>query len=390
MKRILIISSEFPPGPGGIGTHAFQIAKFLFASGWDVQVISPQDYASDTEITTFNAQQPFMVNRLPSYDHKFLQSLKRFLYILRVVRNFKPNLVMASGARAIWLSALLLRWRRTPWVIVGHGTEFGARTGLSAWITRFAGNRADKVICVSRYTQEALWDLGIVKPPNLVIHNGADHNSIFTLPKQEVAAFRKDMSGSDQFVLLTVGNVSDRKGQEVVIRAMPKIVEKFPNVQYWMAGIPQVQAKLEALSRELGVFENIRFWGRVSQEILVMLYNACDLFVMTSRRLSDGDFEGYGIAVIEAALCGKPAVVSDHSGLAEAVQHNQTGLLVPQNDPDQTADAILSLANNREKFRSLGQQAQENALENQTWARVGARYLAVFEEVLTGSDKGVP
>jgi phosphatidylinositol alpha-1,6-mannosyltransferase len=150
-----------------------------------------------------------------------------------------------------------------------------------------------------------------------------------------------------------------------------------------MAGLPQEQTKLEALAEQLGVSENIRFWGRVTQETLRKLYNACDIFVMTSRQLANGDFEGYGIAVIEAALCGKTAVVSDNSGLAEAVQDGVTGLLVPQNDPNRAAQAILKLVKDPELSQQLAHQAYHNAITEQTWEKVGNRYVNLLEKVFS-------
>jgi len=389
MTRILIITSEFPPGPGGIGTHAFQLASSLFRAGWLVQVVSPQDYAEEEEVLAFNTQQPFKVETLPSHQFKLLQNIKRASVINRNIRDFKPDLVVASGGRAIWLSAFLLALRKIPWVLVGHGTEFGQKSGLGAWLTRFAGNQADLVICVSQYTQKALKDLGIVGPPSFVVHNGADHTCYSPLPKLDAAAFRKRQGVGDKFVLLTVGSVSKRKGQEVVIRALSEIKDEHPNIEYWMVGLPGQQAELEIIADDLGVAENIRFLGCVSNESLLELYNACDLFVMTSRQLEDGDFEGYGIAVIEAALCGKPAVVSDNSGLAEAVQDGITGLLVPQNDPQKTAAAVLSLMEDLEMLKKLGAQAYENARGNQTWEQVGHQYVDLLDGVLqvSGLDK---
>jgi phosphatidylinositol alpha-1,6-mannosyltransferase len=307
----------------------------------------------------------------------------RFQTIWRVIRSFKPHLVLASGSHAIWVTAIILRFHKIPWVLVGHGTEFGAQKGIRARITRLTGNQAQMAICVSRYTQKALHTLRINQPPSLVIYNGADHTRFYRLPAHEVAAFRSAQAVEGQFVLLTVGSVTDRKGQEVVIRALPRIIREFPNVQYWMAGLPNKQSELETLAQGLGVGHHLRFWGRIHDEILLMLYNACDLFVMTSRQLSDGDFEGYGIAVIEAALCGKAAVVSDNSGLAEAVQHNYTGLLVPQNDPEQTAESILVLIKDHQKRAQFETQARKNAIEHQTWEQVGARYVKVFNQLLT-------
>ena len=383
MKRILFISSEFPPGPGGIGTHAFQLAQYHFRQGWNVHVVSPQNYADEKEIATFNANLPFRISRLPSAASRLLQSMLRFQTIWRVIRSFKPHLVLASGSHAIWVTAVILWFHKIPWVLVGHGTEFGAQKGIRARITRLTGNQAQMAICVSRYTQKALHTLRINQPPSLVIYNGADHTRFYRLPAHEVAAFRSAQAVEGQFVLLTVGSVTDRKGQEVVIRALPRIIREFPNVQYWMAGLPNKQSELETLAQGLGVGHHLRFWGRIHDEILLMLYNACDLFVMTSRQLSDGDFEGYGIAVIEAALCGKAAVVSDNSGLAEAVQHNYTGLLVPQNDPEQTAESILVLIKDHQKRAQFETQARKNAIEHQTWEQVGARYVKVFNQLLT-------
>lgn len=381
--RLIIISSEFPPGPGGIATHAYQLALALFRAGWLVQVISPQDYAEEDEVRAFNSLQSFGVEKLPSHRFKLFQNIKRAFVIEKNIRIFKPDLVLASGGRAIWLSAFLLALRKIPWVLVGHGTEFGQRSGLGAWLTRLTGNQAHLVICVSRYTKKALMELGIVKPPSFVIHNGADHKRFYQLPKSEVKAFRERRGVGDKFVLLTVGSVSRRKGQEVVIRALPEIKKEHPNIEYWMAGLPGQRTELEILAADLGVEENLRFWGRVSNETLLKLYNACDLFVMTSRQLEDGDFEGYGIAVLEAALCGKAAVVSDNSGLAEAVKHGETGLIVPQNDPVKTAEAIISLMEDRQIFEKLSTQARQNAIENQTWEKVGARYLQVFEKIIS-------
>jgi glycosyltransferase involved in cell wall biosynthesis len=168
----------------------------------------------------------------------------------------------------------------------------------------------------------------------------------------------------------------------VVIRALPEIKREHPNIEYWMAGLPVQRSELEILAADLGVEENLRFLGRVSNEVLLELYNACDLFVMTSRQLPDGDFEGYGIAVIEAALCGKAAVVSANSGLEEAVQDGLTGLIVSQNDPDETAEAVLRLIKNPDLRKTLAKKAYQNASENQTWDRVAEKYMALLEEVM--------
>jgi len=389
-KRLLILSSEFPPGPGGIGTHAFQVANALHNTGWQVKVLTPQDYASKDEIINFNNRQPFKIESLATHRSKPIQTWQRFWGIRNNLRKFKPDLVMATGSRAAWIAGLLASGWGLPWVLIGHGSEFGITKSWQRRLMHFSANRADTIIAVSQYTQRVMENMGITNPPCTVIHNGADHRQFHQLSKTVVEDFRRNEAVEKLFVLLTVGNVSDRKGQEVVIKALPEITAFVPNVIYWMAGLPQNQAKLRSLARELGVADHIRFWGRVSNETLLHLYNACDLFIMTSRQCADGDFEGYGIAVIEAALCGKTAVVSKNSGLAEAVEDGVTGLLVPQNDPEQTAHAILNLINNPNGRQELEDQAHENACANQTWEKVGARYVEIFEELLTRTNQAKP
>jgi len=384
--RLLIVSSEFPPGPGGIGTHAYQLAKNFSELGQDVQMLCSQDYATESEILDFNNSQHFTICRIADRKSKLSKGVTRFKLMNEILRRFKPDIVLSSGSWPIWLGAVVKPLhRQVAWLVVGHGTEFGQTRGLKALLTCVTANKADGIICVSEFTKRAVRDLGIDKPPIEVIHNGADPQQYFMLNPDQVSQIRAALGVEGRFVLLTVGNVSDRKGQEVVIRALPAIVLQTPQVVYWMAGLPSTQAKLEDLAKVLGVDGQIHFFGRTSTQTLLELYNACDLFVMTSRQLEDGDFEGYGIAVIEAALCGKAAVVSDNSGLSEAVTNGQTGLLVGQNDPQATAEAIISLVNDPERLKKISKEAQKMAYEYQTWDKVAGSYLKFMRKYVKSS-----
>ncbi len=386
--RVLLVSSEFPPGPGGIGTHADQLTRNLSNLGHIVQVLSPQDYAAEDEILDFNSSLPFSIIRIANEKSKLSKGFTRLKLMNDSLRQFKPDIVLSSGLWSIRLGALVkLLNKKVPWLIVGHGTEFGQKLGLDAWLTRSASNIANGIICVSEYTKQVIQNLGVNKPGIDVVHNGADAHQFLMLDSDYVMQIRDSLGVKDKFVLLTVGNVSGRKGQEVVIRALPAILHRCPQVVYWMAGLPSLQQELEHLARGLGVDKNIHFFGRTNTQTLLELYNACDLFVMTSRQLDDGDFEGYGIAVIEAALCGKSALVSDNSGLSEAVINGQTGLLVSQNDPKATAEAIISLVNDPQRLQQLSKRAQKRAIETQTWDKVAARYFTIMQKHIKSNRK---
>lgn len=380
--RLLLVSSEFPPGPGGIGTHAYQVARHLERLGWDVLVISSQDYASDAEISEFNEAQSFPVVRFRPIPTTLLKSLYRWRAVSYWIKRWKPSIILASGQRSVWLTAFLNRWYQLPWVAVGHGIEFGVPTGWIHGLNRWSFQESSATVCVSEYTRRQMVTRGIQPKRVQVIPNGADNDQFRVLPDREVDTFRANLGLDEARLLLTTGNVTERKGQDVVIGALPHILKKFPNTHYLAVGLPSKKEEYLELARQLGVSDYVHFLGRVETRNLVRYLNCCDVFVMTSRHTRNGDFEGFGIAVVEAALCGKPAVVSANSGLTEAIIHGQTGLSVPETDELATAQAIITLLENDRKRQTLGQAAQKRALAEQTWGYRVRQYDKLLRDLL--------
>jgi len=384
--KILIISSEFPPGPGGIGTHAYQLTKELYNLGHDLQVICRQNNTSSQEYTTFNQAQSFEIYHLSSTGNYVLKSVRQARSVLRKITKHEPDIVIATGSRMVWITAIITKLQKVQWVAIGHGTEFGFTKNWQAALTRWAFEQSNGTVCVSEFTRDYMLNRGI-QPSNVtVIPNGADETAFYLLSDEEASKLRVDYNISPETnLLVTVGNISERKGQEVVIRAMPYILAQHPNTHYAMAGLPTLRPKLEALAEDLGVHDHIQFLGRVPSDDLLRLLNTAELFIMTSRHTATGDFEGYGIAVIEAALCGLPAVVAGDSGLSEAIVPGETGLEVPQNDPIATAEAVNELLGNTARRREMGATAQRRAIDEQTWSQRVQRYEHFLNELLTSS-----
>jgi phosphatidylinositol alpha-1,6-mannosyltransferase len=362
--RLLFAASEFPPGPGGIGTQADQIARQLSVLGWDVRVIAPQDYTSEADIAGFNAELPYRLLRIDARPGSVERFLQRIRLIVGESRRWRPDILLASGQRTVWLATLLTRFYKRRLAVIVHGSELGSPGSLMRAISRWAVNRAEGVIAVSEFTRQQMLDAGISPARCGVIPNGADPDLFRPCPTEHIESPN----------LLTVGHVSPRKGQDVVVRALPAILRQVPDTQYTVAGLPTGAEALIELAEQLGVADHVHILGRVDAAALVDLYNQCDVFVLTSRATSTGDIEGYGIVVVEAALCGKPSVVTLNSGLVEAIRDGETGLAVPQNDPEAAAEAILSLLLDREKRLSMGRTARERAVAEQTWAKRAQAY----------------
>lgn len=386
MPAIVIVSSEFPPGPGGIGNHAFHLASQLHANGWDVRVISPQDYASNEEIERFNQIRPFPIAKLTSGNGRLHEFISRVRILSKEIQGGRADTLLASGMSAVLLASFVARIFGLRFVAVGHGKEFGIQGPIQRTILRWAFQQADAIICVSYFTQALMEKMGLQPRVSKVIQNGADHERFQILSEDVKRTFIQKFGLGYHPILLTVGSVTDRKGQEVVIRALPEVLKEFPDTHYLMAGLPFEQRKLEALSRELGVLDHVHFLGSVGNEDLVGYLNCCDLFVMTSRSTEDGDCEGFGIAVVEAALCGKPAIVSASSGLSEAIIPGKTGMAVAEGDPNAAAQAILSLLRDPSLRRAMGESAHAFSRDQQTWQTKGLEYDRFLRDLVASAS----
>lgn len=380
--RVIVLASEFPPGPGGIGTHAHQLALQLHERGWEVTVAAPQELADEGSIRMFHHAAPFAIQRLKRFSLAPVKLGYRFAVVSQLVRSIQPSLLIASGERMVWLAALLHRSHRTPFVAIGHAMEFNVPARWQQAVNKRAFETAAGVICVSKYTQTRMEQAGIRTPTAAVIPNGADDTRFGLVPPAESRAFRRAHGLENATLLITVGSVHERKGQDVMIRALPRVLERIPSVHYVIVGQPYRREAFARLAAQLGVANRVHFLGVVPPATVVAALNAADLFVMASQHTPNGDFEGFGIAVVEAALCGRAAVVTDNSGVIEAIEPDETGVVAAISDPASLAERTLEMLGDRERLTRMGENARKRALADKTWTRRGGEYDRVLREIV--------
>jgi len=339
--KLVLLASEFPPGPGGIGRHTYELASHLTLLSWDVFVVAPQPYAGAEACNTFNAQLPFRFQPMASGAFALVRYARRCLTLARLLIRERPSVLIASGERPLWAGAVANALTRVPLVVIAHGTEFHRKNALPKFLTRLAVRRASAIVAHSQYTKDLLRRAVPRAASAKVIPPGVRDRFFHPLPNR--AEIRERLGLQGRSVLLTVGRLCQRKGQDTVIQALPQVVVKHPATLYLMAGLPENRLELECLAGKLGVAGNVRYLGVLSDEELRTYYNAADLFVLVSRATPEGDVEGYGMVVLEAAACGRTAIVSSGCGLEEAVDHGRCGVIVPPDSPDETAKAILRL-----------------------------------------------
>jgi phosphatidylinositol alpha-1,6-mannosyltransferase len=368
-QKILIVSSEFPPGPGGIGHHAWYLSKQLSKFNiWEVHVITPDDYTTEHESSSFDIKQTFIIRRFKRRG--------RLTYIIRIYDLCKLLITnhyqyfICSGKFPlwmIWIKRILSRDSKS--ICILHGSEVNVDSLVLRKLTHISIFNFDKIVSVSSFTQNLLpnWIIQTNKAFE-IIPNGLDLSD-FRLTKNF------ELSGNP--VLLTVGHVSPRKGQHRLIRALPELIKFYPQVKYHLVGRPIDMERLKQLATSLNVLKHLVFHGSVSgHENLWDYYNASDVFILLSENQKDGDVEGFGIVALEANILGKPVVGAKKCGVEEAVMYGKSGMLVDGDNVQEICNAVIYCYENSKELKDS---SIEWAMEH-NWDIIGER----FKKLLIG------
>jgi glycosyltransferase involved in cell wall biosynthesis len=208
-----------------------------------------------------------------------------------------------------------------------------------------------------------------------VIPNGFDLSQLNEVHKKPEY---KEKTKSDSLHLITVGNLTQRKGQHNVIKALPLLIKTYPNLIYHIVGLPTDQVRLENLASKLGIEEHIRYHGRQAEEEKIKLLLASDVFMMLSEQTSTGDVEGFGIAILEANALGLPAVGSLNCGIEDAIKADYSGQLVDPHEPQAILEAVGKITSRRETYAKQAKAWSTNF----TWDKIGQLYIEKIEEHL--------
>ena len=216
-----------------------------------------------------------------------------------------------------------------------------------------------------------------------IVPPGFNSSAIAPSDKEAVQRIRSQIGG--QPILLTVARLQKRKGQDNVIRALPEILQTFPNARYIILGSDQggtanFRQELEALAQQIGVNAQVIFVADARQNELSNYYAASDLFLMPNRFEPPGDIEGFGIVFLEAGYFKKPTIGGNSGGVVDAVQDGKTGFLVDGTDPHDIAQKSLAILSNPALSNAMEEQGQAFALSLSN-ERVFERYQRALEGV---------
>src|SRR5690606_10320707 len=363
MSKTLILTSEFPPQPGGIGNHAYNLAEGLQANGFEVQLVCDTRSSNGEAEREFDKMLSFEVIRISRKKILLLSYLNRIKTAFKLTKN--SELILCSGKFSLWLGAFLSFFFKRKFIAIIHGSEVRLPNIVLRKLTDISLKRFDKIIAVSKYTKSLVSHLSLKNVE--VIPNGFQMGNE-TIPK---------INNNPVPVLITVGNVTARKGQHNVINALPVLLKKYPDLKYHIVGIPTEKERLGKLALDLKVEDAVIFHGKVSEEEKLELLKQSDIFVMLSEATKTGDVEGFGIAIVEANALGIPAIGAFGCGIEDAIKDGFSGKLINNKDPKQFREALKEILNNYETY-SKNAKSWSNSF---TWEKVIGSYLEVLAKI---------
>ncbi|ATE53038.1 glycosyltransferase family 4 protein [Actinosynnema pretiosum] len=369
MPRTLLVTNDFPPRPGGIQGYLHELVTRLP----DVVVYAPSWDSPSGSHPEFDAAQPFPVVRHPtSLMLPTPDVLRRAADVLRAERC---DSVWFGAAAPLALLGPALRKAGARRVVAStHGHEVGwsmlpgARQAL-----RRIGSTSDVVTFVSRYTRSRF---AAAFGPDAALEHlppGVD-TSVFAPDPAARAELRARYRLGDRPVVVCVSRLVPRKGQDVLVRALPEIRRRVPGAALLLVGGGPHRGALERLARESGVADDVVLTGSVPWSELPAHYNAGDVFAMPCRTRGRGlDVEGLGIVYLEASATGLPVVAGRSGGAPETVRDGVTGHVVDGREVRAVAEATAALLADPGLAAKLGQAGREWVSDRWRWDDMAAR-----------------
>jgi len=361
VPKTLVVTNDYPPRVGGIQrTLEALVGQFppervaVFCPSWD-------------GATEFDATAPYEILRQPE---RFLWPTREIgRRVSEVVERTAADLVLFGATYPLGLLGPSLAKRGTPYLAAAHGFEYwlSIAPGAHALMKRATRRAARVPVMCSEFIARVVRTAVPGDVPVSVMYPGADIE-VFR-PDLEVEDLRAVHGLADRPVVACVSRLVPRKGQDVLIRALPSIRRRVPDAALLLVGGGPYREKLEQLAAEAPP-RSVVFSGQVSEADLPRYYRAGDVFAMPCRTRRGGlEVEGWGNVFIEAAATGRPVVVGDSGGARESLIDGGTGLLVDGSDVERVADAVASLLEDPVRAEAMGRAGRERVERHFTWPR---------------------
>ena len=351
MKKTLLLTENFPPKEGGSGRWFWELYSRL-----------PNDkvliVANDTpEGREFDKTHELDIVRIELESTEwglastkglgfYWETIRKVLKLIKEhgIEEVHCGRVIPEGVIARALK--LLAGARYNCFVHGEDVETAATSREHSLLVKNVCKNASMLICNSENTANIVHKLGFDSGSKCeVLHPGVD-TSRFEVAAPDTS-FRQQMGWSGKRVLLTVGRLQRRKGQDFLIKSMPALLNEFPDLFYAVVGTGECYDELISLVDQHELHDNVCVYPDMDDEALIKCYQQCDIFILPNRTI-DNDIEGFGMVLVEAQVCGKPVIAGDSGGTRETMNIGKTGHIIDCSSTENLLKELSPILRNRE------------------------------------------
>lgn len=379
MSRVLLVTNDFPPRRGGIQSYLESLVTELVASGQhELTVYAPKWKGAEAYDDAAGAA-GYEVVRHPTT--LMVPEPSVALRMRQLIKTRDIETVWFGAAAPLALMSPLARAAGARRVIAStHGHEVGwsmlpvARTAL-----RRIGNDADVVTFISLYTRDRFASAFGPRAALEHLAPGVDADRFAPDPVAR-AELRARYGLGDRPVVVCLSRLVPRKGQDMLIRALPAIRQRVADAVLVIVGGGPYREALHALVHDCGVEEHVLFTDAVPGEELPAHHAMADVFAMPCRTRGAGlDVEGLGIVYLEASSTGVPVVAGRSGGAPESVRDGETGLVVDGRDVAAIATAVGDLLADPDRAAAMGAAGRQWIVDNWQWRSKAARLAELLD-----------
>ncbi|MBI2613549.1 MAG: glycosyltransferase family 4 protein [Candidatus Levybacteria bacterium] len=305
--------------------------------------------------------------------------LSEFVYVIFILLTKKFDIVHSHWILPQGFFGVIAKYIfKIPLIVTIHGSDIFALKKLNL-IKSFVLRKSTIVTANSTATQREAYAVSSNSNP-LLIPEGVDLN-VFNSKKRDLQ-WRKKMNNNDQ-IIIAVGRLIKWKGFDYLIKAMPKILKKFPKVKLVIVGSGPEEMNLKKIVEFLGLDKNVVFLKNVSHDKLSVMYASSDIFVSPSiTNEASGEKEALGIVIIEAIASGIPVVASNSGGIRDTVDGKSTGFLAKEKDPDDIAQKTTDLLSNLKIRREIIKKGLRHVEKRYSWDILAKKYSDLYEKCM--------
>jgi phosphatidylinositol alpha-1,6-mannosyltransferase len=368
LNKVIIITTQcFFPKIGGIEALMTGMAEAMSISGKVIVIADGKSTSSDSkkkyEIIRFN-------------DWKPIRRIRKSNYVKKLCADNNVKAIYADS----WKSIEYLDKLNIPIIVLAHGTEIQKNIGFLSLYKYLKQKRIKKsyqnsfkIAANSTYTKELIINsLGVDNDKITVIHPGIDIYDKFI--NANTINKINNLINSSGPVLVTLARLEHRKGHIVILEALSRLISKYPNLLYFIAGDGNFKKTIKNKVSELGLKNNVKFLGWITEPEKSVLLKNTDLFLMTPH-LEKESVEGFGMVFIDAAFHGIATLGTDNGGIGDAIINGKTGLIAKTSDLNDITSKIDELLSDKTKRIKLGLAGQKNAYARFTWDKKVLEYL---------------